>query len=132
PSLFFTWISRSSSIISGRGCASWARFILFFAGRARPHPCPVSRGRAECDAALMRRGRECVLTRPRFFPLYLCFASAYLLSYVYRSINAVISPELGAVLGVGASSLGLLTGAYFVAFAAMQLPAGMLLDRYGP
>jgi predicted MFS family arabinose efflux permease len=26
----------------------------------------------------------------------------------------------------------LLTSAYFVAFAAMQIPAGMLLDRYGP
>ena len=44
----------------------------------------------------------------------------------------MISPELSADLGVGASSLGLLTSAYFFAFAAMQLPAGMLLDRYGP
>ncbi len=30
------------------------------------------------------------------------------------------------------ASLGLLTSAYFLAFAAMQIPAGMLLDRYGP
>ena len=44
----------------------------------------------------------------------------------------MISPELSAGLGIGASSLGLLTAAYFFAFAAMQLPAGMLLDRYGP
>src|SRR4249920_704955 len=55
-----------------------------------------------------------------------------MLSYVYRNVNAVISPELTASLGVSASSLGLLTSAYFVAFAAMQIPAGMLLDRYGP
>ncbi len=67
-----------------------------------------------------------------FLRLYLCFAAAYLLSYVYRNINAVISPELIATLGVSASSLGLLTSAYFVAFAAMQIPAGMLLDRFGP
>ena len=72
------------------------------------------------------------MTAPRFLPLYLCFAAAYLLSYVYRTVNAVISPELTASLGVSASSLGLLTSAYFIAFAAMQLPAGMLLDRYGP
>ena len=26
----------------------------------------------------------------------------------------------------------MLTSAYFLAFAAVQLPAGMLLDRYGP
>jgi len=73
-----------------------------------------------------------IVIAPRFVPLYLCFAAGYLLSYVYRTVNAVISPELSASLGVSASSLGLLTSAYFVAFAAMQLPAGMLLDRFGP
>jgi MFS family permease len=72
------------------------------------------------------------VTVPRFLPLYLGFAAAYLLSYLYRTVNAVISPELTSSLGVSASSLGLLTSAYFVGFAAMQLPAGMLLDRFGP
>src|SRR2546426_3664053 len=69
---------------------------------------------------------------PSFLRLYLCFASGYLLSYLFRTVNAVISPELTATLSVSASSLGLLTSAYFIAFAAMQVPAGMLLDRYGP
>jgi len=72
------------------------------------------------------------VTAPRFLPLYFSFAAAYVLSYTYRTANAVISPELSASLNIGASSLGLLTSAYFVAFAAMQIPAGMLLDRYGP
>jgi len=69
---------------------------------------------------------------PAFLRLYICFAAGYLLSYVFRNANAVISPELTGALGITSSSLGLLTGAYFVAFAAMQIPAGMLLDRYGP
>jgi len=72
------------------------------------------------------------VSAPNFLRLYVCFASGYLLSYFYRNVNAVISPELSADLGISASSLGLLTSAYFFAFAAMQLPAGMLLDRYGP
>jgi len=72
------------------------------------------------------------VSAPSFLRLYLCFAAAYLLSYIYRNINAVISPELTASLGIGAAALGLLTSAYFVAFALMQVPAGMLLDRYGP
>ena len=72
------------------------------------------------------------MTAPHFLRLYLCFAAGYLLSYLFRTVNAVISPELTASLGVSASSLGLLTSAYFIAFAAMQIPAGMLLDRYGP
>ena len=72
------------------------------------------------------------MTPPNFLRLYAGFAIAYLLSYFYRSVNAVISPDLLRDLGISASSLGLLTSAYFLAFAAMQLPAGMLLDRYGP
>ncbi len=69
---------------------------------------------------------------PRFLPIYLAFAGGYLLSYLYRTVNAVISPELTRDLGLASGSLGLLTSAYFVAFAAMQIPVGMLLDRYGP
>ena len=67
-----------------------------------------------------------------FLRIYFAFAAGYLLSYLYRTVNAVISPELTRDLGLTPGSLGLLTSAYFVAFAAMQIPAGMLLDRYGP
>src|SRR6266581_4377679 len=72
------------------------------------------------------------MTAPNFLRLYVWFAAAYMLSYTYRTVNAVISPELTAALGISASSLGLLTSAYFIAFASMQVPAGILLDRYGP
>jgi len=64
--------------------------------------------------------------------VYSAFAAAYLLSYLFRTANAVISPELIRELALNPSALGLLTSAYFLAFAAMQLPVGMLLDRYGP
>lgn len=64
--------------------------------------------------------------------VYSAFAAAYLLSYLFRTANAVISPELSRELALNPSALGLLTSAYFLAFAAMQLPVGMLLDRYGP
>jgi predicted MFS family arabinose efflux permease len=73
-----------------------------------------------------------IVAYPAFVPLYLAFAAGYLLSYLYRTVNAVISPELSRELGLAPGSLGLLTSAYFVAFAAMQIPVGMLLDRYGP
>ena len=43
-----------------------------------------------------------------------------------------ISPDLTRELDLAPGALGFLTGAYFVAFAAMQIPVGMLLDRYGP
>jgi len=63
--------------------------------------------------------------------LFLPFAGAYFLSYLYRTANAVIGPILTAELALGAGSLGLLTSAYFLSFAAAQLPLGMLLDRFG-
>ena len=67
-----------------------------------------------------------------FVHIYYAFAAGYLLSYLYRTVNAVISPELTRDLALNPSSLGLLTSAYFIGFAAMQIPVGILLDRYGP
>ena len=67
-----------------------------------------------------------------FLRIYFPFAAGYLLSYVFRTVNAVISPELSRDLSLNPSSLGLLTSAYFLAFGVAQLPVGMLLDRYGP
>ena len=60
------------------------------------------------------------------------FAAGYFLSFLFRNINAVIAKDLGADFSLAPSELGLLTSAYFLAFAAFQLPLGVLLDRYGP
>ena len=64
--------------------------------------------------------------------VWLPFACGYFLSYGLRNINAIIAPDLVRDLGVNAGELGLLTSAYFLTFAAFQLPLGLLLDRYGP
>ena len=66
-----------------------------------------------------------------WYRLFLPFAVAYFLSYLFRTINAVIGPILSAELSLNAAHLGLLTSAYFVAFGSAQLPLGMLLDRFG-
>jgi len=60
------------------------------------------------------------------------FACGYFLSYFYRSLNAIIAPDLVADLDLDAADLGLLTSVYFLAFAFFQLPLGILLDRFGP
>jgi len=67
-----------------------------------------------------------------FLRIYFPFAAGYLLSYLFRTVNAVISPELVRDVALDPASLGLLTSAYFLAFSAAQIPVGMLLDRYGP
>ncbi|MGE0152518.1 MAG: MFS transporter [Reyranellaceae bacterium] len=67
-----------------------------------------------------------------FFRVYLPFALGYFLSYLYRTVNAVISKDVTRDLSLDAADLGLLTSAYFISFAAFQLPLGLLLDRFGP
>lgn len=64
--------------------------------------------------------------------VFLPFAGGYFLSYLYRSTNAVIAPQLIEEMDLSAGDLGLLTAAYFLAFAAFQIPLGVLLDRFGP
>jgi predicted MFS family arabinose efflux permease len=64
--------------------------------------------------------------------IFIPFALGYFLSYLYRVVNAVLAPDLASELGIGPSELGLLTAAYFITFAAFQLPLGVLLDRFGP
>src|SRR3712207_8146413 len=60
------------------------------------------------------------------------FAAGYFLSFFYRNVNAVISRDLAREFDLAASDLGFLTSMYLLAFAAFQLPLGVLLDRYGP
>jgi predicted MFS family arabinose efflux permease len=60
------------------------------------------------------------------------FAAGYYLSYFYRYVNAVIAKDLVADFGLAPSDLGLLTSAYFLSFAAAQIPLGVALDRFGP
>ena len=72
------------------------------------------------------------LTALTLLRVFIPFALGYFLSYVYRMVNAVLAPNLVADLGLEPAALGLLTSAYFLAFAAFQLPLGVLLDRYGP
>lgn len=96
--------------------------------------------RQECCNSALTRGTH---SRPagriggealtlNFVRVFVPFALGYLLSYLLRVVNAVISPALITDLGLSASDLGLLTSANLFAFAVFQLPLGILLDRYGP
>ena len=64
--------------------------------------------------------------------VFLPFAACYYLSYLFRTISALIAGPLTAEFGLSPSSLGLLTSAYFLTFAVAQIPIGVFLDRYGP
>jgi len=64
--------------------------------------------------------------------IFLPLGLGYFLSFLYRSINAMIAPQLVAELSLSPSQLGFVTAVYFLTFGLVQLPLGLLLDRFGP
>lgn len=66
------------------------------------------------------------------FAVFLPFAAGYFLSFLFRTINASISPALASDFRLDAVETGLLAALYFLVFAGAQIPIGVLLDRYGP
>ena len=59
-------------------------------------------------------------------------AIAYTASHFFRAANVTIGLDLMRDLGIGPEALGALTGAFFFGFSAMQVPCGLLFDRFGP
>jgi sugar phosphate permease len=57
-------------------------------------------------------------------PLFVC-------SQFFRVANAIVAPQLQAELGLDSEALGGLSAAFFYAFAAMQIPLALVLDRIG-
>lgn len=84
-------------------------------------------GLAPGGADKMRLGLAAALTT-----VFAPFAAGYFMSYLFRSTNAIIAPNLVAEVGLDAGGLGLLTSVYFLTFALCQVPIGIMLDRYGP
>jgi MFS family permease len=64
--------------------------------------------------------------------VFIPFALGYFLSYLYRTVNSIIAPDLIRDIGLDPANLGLLTSVYLLAFGLFQLPLGILLDRFGP
>ena len=52
-------------------------------------------------------------------------------SQFFRTSVGTIAPELRGDIGLDARLLGLANGSFFVAFLVLQLPLGLLFDRYG-
>ena len=71
-------------------------------------------------------------TRSVAVAMFLAFAFAYFFSALLRAVTATLAPAFSAELGLSSADLGLLAGAYFLGFSAMQLPLGRWLDSFGP
>lgn len=57
----------------------------------------------------------------------------YCYEFILRIIPGALQSELSAAFGhISATAFGQLSAAYYFAYSPMQLPVGMLMDRFGP
>ena len=59
-------------------------------------------------------------------------AALYLIGFYQRVAPAVFTDHLMTEFAIGGAALGNLSAFYFYAYVAMQIPTGMIADRWGP
>ena len=98
-----------------------------------PNPPAAQNSDPESSKARSEALREKPLSKWRLiFSVFLPFAAGYYLAYLFRTINAAISPALASDFALDAAETGLLASIYFLVFGLTQIPIGVLLDRLGP
>jgi MFS family permease len=70
--------------------------------------------------------------RRRAWAIFVALAVAYSVSQFYRASSTVIAPDLMAGLSLSAETMGGVAGLFFLALALVQIPVGVMLDRFGP
>src|SRR3990167_1952022 len=70
--------------------------------------------------------------RPGAYTIFFLAASFYLYEFVLQVAPSVMAGPMMRTFHVSAQGFGIISAFYFYAYAPMQLPAGLLFDRYGP
>ena len=68
----------------------------------------------------------------QFFYIMLVLCAGYTVSQFLRTSLGVLSPNLMHDFNINPNNMGLLGGVFFLSFAIFQIPAGILIDKYGP
>jgi MFS family permease len=82
----------------------------------------------------MRDEASALPDRTRWLPLlgWTTGAVFFFYAWVWRVAPSVVVAELMRDFSVGAAVLGHLSATYFYGYAGMQIPVGLMLDRFGP
>jgi len=70
--------------------------------------------------------------RQRRALLWSLLAGGFLLVNFHRTATAVLADTLAATFDATGAELGSLHASFFYIYAALQLPSGLVVDRYGP
>ena len=70
-------------------------------------------------------------TSVRWVPILALVAVGTMINYLDRTVLGIAAPFLTADLGLSASQMGLVFSAFSWSYAALQIPGGIFLDRFG-
>ena len=72
--------------------------------------------------------------RGSWFPWLVCGLGAlfYCYEYMLRIAPSVMSQDLMMAFKIGLGAFGNLVAFYYYAYTPMQLPVGVMMDKYGP
>ena len=69
---------------------------------------------------------------PNFLAMMAALYGLGLANIFIRSSMGVLAPELAVDLALPPEMLGAIASAFFLSYALMQIPTGLMLDRFGP
>ncbi|MEQ8964572.1 MAG: MFS transporter [Azospirillaceae bacterium] len=64
--------------------------------------------------------------------VFIPFMLAYFISELFRTVNAIVGPEIRRDLDLSPEELGFLTSIFLITVASVQVFVGIFLDRHGP
>jgi sugar phosphate permease len=64
--------------------------------------------------------------------VWACAASYYFYQFILRVSPGILSHDLMRDFAINGCALGILDACYYQTYAIMQIPLGMLMDRFGP
>jgi ACS family D-galactonate transporter-like MFS transporter len=70
-------------------------------------------------------------SRARWFPILALIAFGTMLNYLDRTVLGIAAPALRTELGLTPAMMGVAFSAFSWSYAALQIPGGIFLDRFG-
>lgn len=83
------------------------------------------------DSTDIKNGESVSASSKAWFILA-CGWSFYLYEYILRASPGVITNELMADFGISAGAVGTLIAFYYFAYVPLQIPCGVITDKFGP
>lgn len=84
------------------------------------------------DESLKTDVQENISSSPQAWLILGCALTFYLYEYILRASPGVIANELMSDFSISAGSVGFLIAFYYFAYVPLQIPCGVITDKFGP